>query len=212
MGRLFITFEGVEGSGKSTQIYLLKERLEADGHEVVATREPGGTWLGAQIRKIALDSSTGELSPITELLLFSAARSEIVSRVIKPALYQGKVVLCDRFADSTLAYQGSGRGVDERTIRNMIELVCGDLSPDLTILLDMPVTEGLKRSKERLAKESVNEGRFEQEERKFHERVRARFLEIARTFPERVKVIDANGTREEIGARIFEEAQKALKG
>ncbi|VAX20129.1 Thymidylate kinase [hydrothermal vent metagenome] len=212
MGRLFITFEGIEGAGKSTQIALLKDRLEAGGHEVVVTREPGGTWVGAQIRKIALDSSTGELNPVTELFLFSAARSELVSTVIKPALTGGKIVLCDRFTDSSLAYQGYGRRVEKKIIENVITLACGGVFPGLTILLDLPVEKGLKRSRDRLSKEKSNEGRFERENQEFHERVRAGFLEIAAACPERVKVIEATGSPEVISKKVWGIIEKVILG
>ena len=188
---MFITFEGVEGCGKTTQMSLAADRLRAMGHTVETTREPGGTPAGAAVRKILLSPDTGDLDPMTELLLFSAARRELITRVIRPALETGAIVLCDRFADSTTAYQGYGRGLDMELIRKITETTLDGLWPDLTIVLDVPAEEGLKRANGRMEKEGRGEARFENEDVEFHRRVRQGFLDIAKREPGRVKVVDS---------------------
>lgn len=198
MAGIFITLEGVEGCGKSTQIELLNAKLRDAGAKTLVTREPGGTEAGAAIRKILLDPATGELDPLTELMLFSAARRELVQKVIRPALDEGRVVICDRFADSTTAYQGHARGMDPATVEGMAREVCGGVWPDRTIVLDIPVEEGLKRAIGRNDISANNESRFEEESLAFHERVRQGFLKIADAEPDRVKVVDASGTIEQV--------------
>ena len=185
---LFITFEGPEGSGKTTQIKQLAAWLRAAGHEVLTTREPGGTAIGDRIRGILLDTAHGEMQPQTEILLFSAARAQHVHQVIRPHLARGGVVLCDRYADSTLAYQGYGRNLDLEQLRLITEFTTGGLQPDLTICLDVPVEVGLRR------KQSDQDGewnRLDQETASFHERVRAGYLTLARQQSARWRVIDA---------------------
>lgn len=205
MGKgLFITFEGVEGSGKSTQIRLLADALKKAGYAVTCIREPGGTTTGEALRKIILDPHTGGLDPLTELLIFSAARRELISRVITPSLMQGDIVLCDRYADSTMAYQGYGRGLDIGMIEQLNRYVTEGAIPDRTLILDLNVEDGLTRSVTRMAMEgSTAESRFEEEGIAFHLRVSNGYKEIARKNPQRVKVVDP-GSVEEVRRRVFE--------
>lgn len=204
MGKgVFVTFEGVEGSGKSTQIRLLADGLKKAGYAVTVTREPGGTTPGEALRKIALDTATGNLDPLTELLIFSAARRELVSRVIVPALKAGHAVLCDRFADSTTAYQGYARGLDLVMMDQLRHNVTDGAWPDRTIVLDMDVEEGLTRSVTRMAVQGVSdEARFEEESLTFHLRVREGYIEIASKDPQRVKIIKP-GTVDEVRKAVF---------
>lgn len=186
----FITFEGGEGAGKSTQIRRLAERLRAGSREVVLTREPGGSPGAEQIRGILLNGETDRWSPLTEALLMNAARRDHIERVIAPALARGAVVLCDRFADSTRAYQGAGGAVDPAVIARLEAAVVGDTKPDLTLIFDLPVEEGLRRALSR----NGGEERFEAKGAAFHERLRAAYLDIARAEPDRCVVIDATAT------------------
>jgi dTMP kinase len=192
---LFVSFEGPEGSGKTTQIRLLSSWLADSGHNVLTTREPGGTRIGDQIRWLLLESGFGEISPETETLLFSAARAQIVAQVIRPHLSNGGVVLCDRFADSTLAYQGYGRGMDLDTLRGITSFATGALMPDLTVYLDLPIEQGLQR-KRHCAEGEWN--RMEREHLAFHERLRRGYLALAAAQPERWEVLDAQRSVEEI--------------
>jgi len=204
---LFITFEGPEGSGKTTQIQLLAAWLREKGQTVLATREPGGTVIGDRVRAILLDSDHREMQPQTEILLFSAARAQIVGQIIRPHLARGGVVLCDRFADSTLAYQGYGRQLDLATLRLITAFATGGLQPDLTFCLDLPVDVGLQR-KAAGAGEEWN--RMEQETLAFHGRVRRGYLTLAQAEPARWRVLDATqpvqalqaAMRAEIAARL----------
>ena len=190
----FITFEGIEGCGKSTQLELLKAHLESKGRAVLSVREPGGTLLGERVRSVLLNGTEEGIDPWAELFLYEACRAQLVARVIRPALAEGKVVLCDRFFDSTLAYQGFGRGLDAGKIEGLNALATGGLVPDLTFLVDCAEDVGLKRAWARInASAGAREDRFEKEELAFHRRVREGFLAIARAAP-RVKVID--GSRE----------------
>lgn len=200
---VFITFEGVEGSGKSTQIRLLADGLKKAGYAVTVTREPGGTTPGEALRKIALDPASGDLDPLTELLIFSAARRELISRVIAPALTAGHAVLCDRFADSTLAYQGYARGLNLAMIEQLSHNVTKGSWPDMTIVLDVDVEEGLTRSVTRMAMQGVHdEARFEEEGLAFHRKVREGYFEIAKKDPQRVRIIKP-GTAEEVRKSVF---------
>ncbi len=195
----FITFEGGEGSGKSTQIRRLAERLTASGsREVVLTREPGGTPGGEEIRNLILNGAVDRWSPVSEALLMSAARRDHLERVIRPALARGAVVLCDRFADSTRAYQGQGGAVDPDFIAALEKHVVEDTRPNLTLILDLPVTEGLARAGARAG----GEARFESKGQAFHETLRAAYLAIAKAEPERCQVIDAAQSLDAVAAAI----------
>ncbi len=196
----FITFEGVEGSGKTTQAALLCDYLRKEGVDAVHTREPGGTELGERIREILLSPTDSTPAPVAELLLFLAARAQLVADVVVPALEDGKWVVCDRFSDATLAYQGHGRRIATEEIRKLNEIATGGVGPDMTILLDLDVKTGISRAvagnKEFV--ESSNGDRMEREDRKFHRRVRDGYLEIAREEPGRIKVIPVTGSIEEV--------------
>jgi dTMP kinase len=195
----FITLEGGEGTGKSTQIRRLAAALEARGISVVTTREPGGSSGAEEIRKLMVEGEPGRWNPITETLLAYAARADHVARTIGPALTAGKWVLSDRFSDSTFAYQGVGRGLDRETIRRIDSAVLDDFSPDLTLVLDLDVATGLGRA---VARAGV-ENRFEKFGAEFHEKLRQAFLDIAKRFPERCKVIDASGNEDQVAEAIF---------
>ncbi|MBF0620905.1 MAG: dTMP kinase [Magnetococcales bacterium] len=188
MSGCFITLEGGEGAGKSTQISALKKRLEACNLEVVQTREPGGCPSAERIRSLLVTGQPGDLGQKAELLLMEAARAEHIRQTIKPALDRGAWVLCDRFTDSTVAYQGHGRGMDHGDIKWLNQWVTNGLEPDLTLVLDIEPDQGLKRTAQR----THNETRFEQEALLFHQRVRAGFQNLALAEPERFRVIDAH--------------------
>lgn len=185
---MFVTFEGPEGGGKTTQIRLLAEWLVERGSDVVMTREPGGTRIGDAIRAVLLDPAHVEMQAEAEILLFSAARAQLVGQVIRPQLERGGVVLSDRFADSTFAYQGYGRRLDLDALRMITTFATGGLTPALTICLDLPVAEGLRRKQ---GGNLVEWNRMEREEREFHERVRAGYLALASATSERWLVVDA---------------------
>jgi dTMP kinase len=182
----FITFEGIEGCGKTTQIRLLATTLEERGYRVTMTREPGGCPIADQIRHILLDAANTAMTPLAELLLYAAARAQHIDEIIKPALAAGRIVLCDRFTDATLAYQGYGRGLDRTILDDLNRLATGQLTPDCTILLDCPVETGLMRAMARInASSAQREERFELESRQFHERVRNGYLSLADREPDR---------------------------
>ena len=183
---MFITLEGPEGSGKSSQLPDLAEFLRGQGWDVLTTREPGGTPIGDQIRQILMRLDNQELHPRTEILLFLASRAQLVEQVIKPALREGKLVLCDRFGDSTLAYQGYGHGIDLATLRAMLAFATDNLKPDLTLLLDVDVEIGLQRKRK---EDEWN--RLDAYELAFHQRVREGYHELCRQEPKRWRVIDA---------------------
>jgi dTMP kinase len=197
----FITFEGPEGSGKSTQIRLLDAHLRTGGMPTLLTREPGGTSTGEAIRRLLQhDSSDAEMAHRTEVLLFCASRAQIVDQVIRPALEQGTWVLCDRFTDSTLAYQGYGRGFPMEELRALNRFATGGLTPDLTLLLDIPVDESFRR----IAARTAEIDRIERAERTFHERLRAGYLELAAAEPARFRVIASAGPSEQTTAEIWQ--------
>ncbi|MEI8350744.1 MAG: dTMP kinase [bacterium] len=199
----FITFEGPEGGGKSTHIKRLAERLKASGHEVLMTREPGGTPTGEAIRGILQHDHAGEaICPDAELLLFEASRAQLVCTVILPALRKGLWVLCDRFADSTTAYQGYGRGFDLETILMLNRHAIGVCVPDLTLLMDIEVRAGRERLERRNLVENTTSDRIEREALEFHERVRHGFLELARRWPDRIKVINVMREPEVVAEEI----------
>lgn len=197
MSGLFVTFEGGEGAGKSTMIARAEQYFRSQGRQVIMTREPGGTRLAERIRELVLGPEHSELSAPSELLLVFAARAQHLSELIRPALQQGKVVLCDRFTDASWAYQGGGRGQPAEFIAALEQGVHGDLQPDLTLLLDLPVDEGLKRMQAR-----GEADRIEQESVDFFERVRAAYLQRTRQFPERMVVVDASQDIETVWADI----------
>jgi dTMP kinase len=206
----FITFEGGEGAGKSTQLKRLALRLEAGGREVVATREPGGSPGAEHIRALVLNGSADRWSPVTETLLMYASRRDHVERVIRPALERGAWVVCDRFADSTRAYQGAAGGTDPAFIAALETYVLEGTRPDLTLIFDLPTEVGLQRAHARAGAEM----RFESKGLAFHERLRAAFLEIARTEPERCAVIEATGSLDEVETAVWAavEARLAVHG
>lgn len=199
----FITFEGVEGCGKTTQIKLLAQHLTEQGHMVIVTREPGGCPIADQARAILLDANNRAMTPTTELLLYAAARAQHVQEIVKPALAAGKIVLCDRFTDATIAYQGYGRGLDPTTIAYLNNLATGGLKPRLTVLLDCPVEVGLKRALDRInGAAGAREERFELESVLFHRKVRDGYLKLAEDEPERFIIIDGSRQVQETEAAI----------
>ena len=202
MGR-FITFEGGEGCGKSTQVRRLAEHLRATGREVVVTREPGGTRLAELIRSLLKDEREDPPCDRSELLLFLAARAQLVRNVIRPALEAGKWVVCDRFSDSTFAYQGYGRGLPLDVLRLVNGFACEDLAPDVTILLDVRPEVAEARMRRREAATNTAADRIEQAGGGFHERLRAGFMELAAADPVRIKVLDANGTPDEVWEKVL---------
>lgn len=205
MKGIFITFEGVEGSGKTTQIDLLASALEAEGLQVVKTQEPGGTKIGAMIRKILLDPKNKEIGSMTELMLYGANRAQHIKEVILPAIREGRIVLCDRFSDSTIAYQGYGRALSLEIIEKLDIFATEGLKPSLTILLDINPEKGLFRAKKRMEENnSLKEGRIEREGLSFHKRVREGFLRLAEEEPDRIKVIGADLPVEDIHKKIIE--------
>ena len=200
----FVTFEGIEGSGKSTQIVLLANTLKTSGLHVVLTREPGGTPIGDQVRKILLDPANSGLDPSAELLLYAASRAQHLHEVIVPALEQGAIVLCDRFSDATLAYQGYGRGLDIEKIRALDRLVTAVMRPDLTVLFDIDAASGLARARGRNSSRGLAaEARFENEELVFHERVRQGYLTLARQEPDRIRMVDASPQPEDVQRSVW---------
>ncbi|PYX27326.1 MAG: dTMP kinase [Acidobacteria bacterium] len=212
----FITFEGLDGSGKSTQIAKLARGLRARGISVVVTREPGGTTTGEKIREVILHSATAGLSPYAEMALMFASRAQHIHQVILPALAEGQIVLCDRFTDSTEAYQGGGRKLGSKSVLQLHEVLCGNLQPDLTILLDNDVNLTIDRARRRNRQHKTkrpdkDENRFEQESRAFFGRVRNAYLAIADREHQRVHIVDARGTPRETHAVIMELVRKRLR-
>jgi dTMP kinase len=221
----FITFEGLDGTGKSTQMRKLAGVLRAAGHKVVETREPGGTATGEKIRRLLLDSSTQGLAPLAEMALMFASRAQHIAEVILPALEQGQIVLCDRFTDSTEAYQGGGRKLGSEVVMELDRVLCGGLQPDLTILLDSDpaMSVGRARRRNRRAAHGAShtshkgagkhrdENRFEQQSRAFFARVREGYMAIAAREPQRVVAVDASGTPGQTHRRIVEVIRRKLK-
>lgn len=206
---LLISFEGPEGSGKTVQSQALCEYLQRQGLPVLLTREPGGTSIGDQIRRVLLSPENVDMLPETEILLFSASRAQLVREVIRPALQRGILVICDRFADSTLAYQGYGHGLDLVALRAITEFATGGLWPDLSIYLDLEVEEGLRRKLAALA-DRGEWNRLDQKELAFHERVRAGYHELAAAEPQRWLVLDATQPMAELQAAIRAEVERRL--
>lgn len=208
--RKLITFEGIDGCGKSTQMRLLEQYLTERGVAVISTREPGGTELGRKVRSALLDGGKGSVEPLAELLLYAADRAQHVRQVIMPALAEGKVVLSDRFYDATTVYQGYARGFDLKLVNQLNELATGGLKPDLTLLFDLDAETGLKRTWRRgdEAGLAARPDRLDQEPVEFHERVRKAYLEIAAREPQRFRVIPAAGSVEEIFELMIKEVRK----
>lgn len=206
---MFITFEGVEGAGKSTQIGLTAEWLQGLGRTVLTTRQPGGCALGLELRRILLDARNTHLDPAAELFMYLADRAQHVAEVIRPALDAGQAVLCDRYHDSTVAYQGFGRGLDVEDLLLLGRLATGGLRPDLTVVLDLPVETGLARARARNEAQgsSQSEGRFEALRTDFHQRVRDGFKTLAAREPVRFAVVDARGAPGE----VFEAVRRAVE-
>ncbi len=203
---MFISLEGIEGTGKTTQIRLVADRLRREGYKVVTTVEPGGTRIGERVRDILLDIRHKNMVPVAELLLYSAARAQHLVEVILPALKEGKIVLTDRFSDSTIAYQGYGRGIDLKILYETDGVATMGIKPDLTLLFDLDVEEGLKRNM------GINKvDRLELEDVTFHEKVRAGFIELSRKEPERFEIIDASMPVTIITEIVLEAVKKRVR-
>lgn len=210
---MFITFEGIEGSGKSTALKAAAELLRQTGHQVYETREPGGCPLGQELRRILLNPATGKISSEAELFLYLADRAEHVAGHIRPALKKGELVLCDRYVDSTLAYQGFGRGLDLEKLRRLNNDATDSLTPHLTILFDLEPETGLKRARSRNSElQMEDEGRFEAEDIAFHQAIRKGYLELSRQDPARWRVVDATLDKEALLKKVYKEIQDALPG
>jgi len=214
----FITVEGLDGCGKSTQIEKLANVLRAQGTSIVVTREPGGTAVGERVRQLLLDTGTSGLDPLAELALMFASRAQHIREVIQPALSHGQIVLSDRFTDSTEAYQGGGRKLGSEPVLALHRILCGGLQPDLTILMDSDVAASVERARRRNKSRSsengsgkLDENRFEQESRAFFGRVRQKYLEIAAREPQRVHVVDARGSADDTHRKILEIVSHKLK-
>ena len=211
----FITFEGLDGCGKTTQLEKLGRVLRKQGLHFVATREPGGTPAGEVIRNLLLDTATIGLSPWTELCLMFTSRVQHLAEIIKPTLEKGDIVLCDRFTDSTEAYQGGGRKLGSKPVLELHRILCGNLQPDLTIMMDSDIDNSVERARRRnqarLEAGEIDQSRFESENRAFFGRVRHAFLEVAKREPQRVFLVDARGTPDETHAKIMEAVQQRLK-
>ncbi len=211
---MFITFEGIEGSGKTSQVRSTMEFFRDKGHDCVITREPGGTRIGEKIRAILLDPLSKDMDPLTEFLLYTADRAQHIRECVLPLLAAGKTVLCDRYFDATLAYQGYARGIDIRLIEKIHCLLFENLKPDLTILLDLPAEIGLSRAWKQINKGTRNneETRFEEETLSFHEKVRSGYLAIARLEPERFRIIDASEKEKDVRDKIIRILSDVVKG
>ena len=204
--KMFITLEGIEGSGKTTQIPNIVTYLQRRGHSCVVTREPGATVVGRKIRAILLDPEHKDLDALTELLLYAADRAQHLRQILLPSLEAGKTVICDRFYDATVVYQGLARGLDRRFIDELHRMILKGLEPDITILLDLPVEVGLSRAWRQIDSggRAGRETRFEEEKLAFHEKVRAGYLHMARIESKRFRVIDGAGDVEDVSRKIME--------
>jgi dTMP kinase len=205
---MFITLEGPEGSGKTSQLPALADFLRDQGYDVLVTREPGGTSVGDQIRDVLMNMKNVSIVPQTEILLFQAARAQHVAEILRPALAEGKVVICDRFGDSTLAYQGYGHQTDIRTLQYLIHFATGGLTPDLTLLLDIPVSEGFDRK----IKNDSEWNRLDAYAKAFHERVRQGYLELADEEPERWHIIDATQSKDQVQTEMRKAVLQKIAG
>ena len=209
MAGKFITFEGIDGSGKSTQLRLLAAKLREKDVEIVATQEPGGTPLGRRLRQAFLETEE-VVAPISELLLFVADRAQHVELLIKPSLEQGRIVISDRYADATFAYQGAGRGFDEDLVNEVIQLATGGLRPQLTLFFDIAVETAIRRMNEHSGEERV-QNRMDRETTDFYDRVRSAYLGIAKREPDRFVTIDANGSIDEVHTHVVDLVSRFLK-
>lgn len=203
---VLITFEGIEGSGKTTQLVRLAKLLREEGHRVVETREPGGTPFAERIRELLLSPAVEPIAPECEAFLILACRSQHLAHVIQPALKEGAVVLCDRFSDSTLAYQGYARGLDVELLRTLNRFATSGLTPDLTLLFDVPVPLGLARRQ----RHEMEQNRLDRESRRFHVRVRQGFLELAARYPRRIRVIDGSPDPETVAGEVVSIVRRFL--
>jgi dTMP kinase len=206
---MFITFEGIEGSGKTTQIQKIAEFIKSRGKDCLITREPGGTKIGEKIRAILLDPQSQDMDPLTELLLYKADRVQHVKKLVIPSLSSEKIVLCDRYVDATVVYQGFARGIDVKLINTLHKLILEDLKPDMTILLDLSPEVGLSRAWKQIenGKRAGFEIRFEKEALSFHQKVREGYLELARLEPERFRIVDASKNE----TQVYEEITNLLR-
>ena len=207
MEGIFITMEGPDGSGKTTQIDLLKKYLEYRGYDIVIAREPGGTTIGEAIREIILNPDYNEMGHMTELLLYASARAQLVNQVIKPALAEGKAVICDRFVESSAVYQGIGRGLGVDTVYEVNNFALGDVKPKLTIFMDLDAEDGIKRKKKQAELD-----RMEQEDLSFHKRVVEGYRQLAKLYPERIVPINATLPIDEIHSMIVQEVEQRFFG
>jgi dTMP kinase len=208
---LFITFEGPEGSGKSTQLRMLAEGLRGEGHDVLETAEPGGTPIGSQIRRVLLDAKNRELCPTAELLLMFASRAQNVDQYILPALSKGTIVLCDRFTDSTLVYQGIARGLGADVVYDVDRIACRGLVPDLTLVIDIDTETGLARARRRNDQTQEIETRLDEEGLSFHRKVRDAYRQLSVDEPRRVKSIDGDRMPEEIAVDVREHVDALMR-
>ncbi len=211
MEGLFITFEGLEGAGKSTQAQLLADRLTTEGYPVTLVREPGGTRVGEALRNILADSDFDDMTPLTEVFLFAASRSQLVEQLIRPKLGEGTIVICDRFYDATLAYQGYGRGVHPTQIREISDICSWGVRPDLTFLIDIEPAHGLQRVRTRSVETLTKMDRFEQLDMAFYERVREGYMMIAQEEAFRFRILDGSGEAQPLATRIADLTMDMVK-
>lgn len=209
---LFVTFEGTEGSGKSTQMRIAVERLRREGYPVTENQEPGATAIGKKIRHILLDPENRDMAPMTELLLMFASRAQAAAEIIQPALDHHQIVVSDRFTDSTLAYQGAARGVGFEVVRQTHQLALGDLFPHLTICLMVDVLQGLERARERNEGSQAVESRIDDQSLDFHRRVLEGYRQIGAAEPQRFRLVDGSGSVETVAGRVWNELQAVLAG
>jgi dTMP kinase len=200
---LFITFEGIDGSGKSTQMRMLGARLRAAGKAVVENAEPGGTPIGMQIRRILLDAKNQELCPTAELLLYFASRAQAVDELVRPALAEGKIVISDRWTDSTLVYQGCGRGLGADTVLALDRIACRGLKPDLTLIVDIDLETSLERARARNTTTKSSETRMDEQSVEFHHKVRDAYNTLAAQEPDRIRLVDGRTSLEDVAAEIW---------
>ena len=201
---MFITFEGIDGSGKTTQMRLLGERLRAGGHRVVENAEPGGTPIGMQVRRILLDARNQELCPTAELLLYFASRAQAVDELVRPALAAGKIVLSDRWTDSTLVYQGCGRGLGAETVLALDRIACRGLAPDLTLIVDIDLDTSLARARRRNTAAESSETRMDEQSLEFHRRVRDAYHALAAQEPARVRLVDGRADVDTVARQVWD--------